>query len=79
MMATGGYVVAVPNGGNAEFLRDGSNCLLYSRGDIEAAVSCVNRIVNDDRLRETLYDEGLKTAEERDWSKLTDKVVSLYD
>lgn len=79
MMATGGYVVAVPNGGNAEFLRDGSNCLLYSRGDIEAAVSCVNRIVNDDRLRETLYDEGLKTAEERDWSKLTDKVVCLYD
>lgn len=79
MMATGGYVVAVPNGGNAEFLRDGSNCLLYSRGDIEAAVSCVNRIVNDDELRETLYDEGLKTAEERDWSKLTDKVVCLYD
>ena len=79
MMATGGYVVAVPNGGNAEFLRDGSNCLLYSRGDIEAAVDCIERIVNNDGLRETLYDGGLKTAEERDWSKLTDKVVRLYD
>ena len=79
MMATGGFVVAVPNGGNAEFLRDGSNCLLYGRGDIDAAVSCINRIVNDRGLRETLYGGGLKTAEERDWSKLTDKVVHLYD
>lgn len=79
MMATGGFVVAVPNGGNAEFLRDGLNCLLYDRGDIDAAVSCINRIVNDHGLRKTLYDGGLKTAEERDWSKLTDRVVRLYD
>lgn len=55
-MATGGFVVAVPNGGNAEFLRDGLNCLLYDRGDIDAAVSCINRIVNDHGLRKTLYD-----------------------
>jgi len=34
MMATGGYVVAVPNDGNAEYLRDGENCLLYEQGDI---------------------------------------------
>ena len=49
-----------PNGGNAEFLRDGSNCLLYGRGDIDAAVSCINRIVNDRGLRETLYGGGFE-------------------
>lgn len=79
MMATGGYVVAVPNDGNAEFLRDGTNCLLYKRGDIDAAVSCIKRIVEDEGLRETLYMGGLKTAEDRDWSNLTNEVIQLYN
>ena len=32
MMATGGYAVVVPNGGNKEYLVDGENCLLYPHG-----------------------------------------------
>ena len=38
MMATGGYVVAVPNEGNKEYLKDGENCLFYEQGNIDEAV-----------------------------------------
>ena len=37
MMATGGYVLAVPNGGNIEYLKDNENCLLYKAGNISKA------------------------------------------
>ena len=56
MMATGGYVVAVPNDGNMEYLEDGDNCLFYEQGDLDAAVKAIERIANDDDLRKTLVE-----------------------
>ena len=41
MMATGGYVVALLNDGNKEYLEDGNNCLIYPNGDIDKAVHCI--------------------------------------
>lgn len=78
MMATGGYVVAVPNEGNAEFLENGVNCLLYKCGDIDEGCKCIEKISSDASLREMLYEGGLKTASCRDWSTIADDVVSLY-
>ena len=78
MMATGGYVVAVPNEGNREYLKDGENCLFYEQGNIEEAVKKIERIVNDGKLREKLAQNGRKTAEERDWEKIEKKVLELY-
>lgn len=51
MMATGGYVVAVPNGGNIEYMVNEENCLLYEAEDLEAAVSAIDRISKDKELR----------------------------
>jgi len=79
MMATGGYVVVVPNGGNAEYLVDGENCLMYPQGEIEQAVQCIERIVNDSALRDKLYQNGLETAKARDWSTIEEDVVRLYE
>lgn len=78
MMATGGYVVAVPNDGNMEYLEDGDNCLFYEQGDLDAAVKAIERIANDDGLRKTLVENGKKTVEKRDWNNLEDKVLDLY-
>ena len=44
MMATGGYSVVVPNGGNKEYLIDEENCLLYPCGEIDKAVEKIKRI-----------------------------------
>ncbi len=79
MMATGGYVVAVPNEGNVEYLRHGENCLFYEQGDIAAAVEAIERICRDEALRHMLYVNGLRTAESRDWEKIKGDILNLYE
>ena len=79
MMATGGYVIVVSNGGNKEYLKDGYNCLIYTLGDINDAVDSINKLVSDEKLQEHLYVNGLITAQERDWKRFKDKIIGLYD
>lgn len=78
MMATGGYVVAVPNDGNVEYLRNDENCLLYEQGDINAAVKAIERICSESELREKLYYRGLRTANSRNWSGIESKIRMVY-
>ena len=78
MMATGGFVVAIPNGGNKEILTNEKNCLLYHQGDILEGVNAIKRICSDEDLRNKLYEEGLKTAKERDWNNIRNDVLEAY-
>jgi glycosyltransferase involved in cell wall biosynthesis len=78
MMATGGYVVVVPNEGNSEYLADGVNCLLYEQGNIDEAVEKIERIYSGKKLRKAL-DVGAKdTVNNRDWGDIEDKILDLY-
>ena len=79
MMATGGYCIVVPNGGNKEYLKDGENCLFYKLGDINSAIKNINRLIIDERLQNTLYENGLKTAKKRDWKNYKKQIISLYN
>lgn len=79
MMATGGYVVVVPNGGNVEYLVDEENCMMYPQGDIDKAVQCIERIVTDSALRDKLYHKGIETAQARDWNTIEEDIVRLYE
>ena len=54
MMATGGYSIVVPNGGNKEYLFDGKNCLFYKSGDLDSAVNCIKRLIADEQLQNYL-------------------------
>lgn len=78
MMAAGGFAVAVLNEGNREYLVDGENCLTYPLGDIEKGVEAIERISQDAELRERLFLQGRKTAEERDWKLIQKEVELLY-
>ncbi len=78
MMATGGIVVVAPNAGNVEYLEDEYNCLFYKHGDIEQAVKQIDRIANDEKLRERLILNGQHTARSREWSRLENDVINLY-
>lgn len=78
MMATGGYVVAVPNDGNAEYLRHGENCLLYEQGRIGEAIKAVERICCDSELQEQLYRRGIETAKCRDWKNIEGEIRNIY-
>ena len=78
MMATGGFVVVTPNGGNVEFLRDRENCLLYPQGDIDAALSAIEEISSNNELRTILYHGGISTAKTRSWNNIEESIVKAY-
>ncbi len=78
MMATGGFVVVVPNGGNVEYLQDGCNCLMYESGNVEEAIACIERICNDKELRETLLTGAEETVKKRDWDNIEEDILKLY-
>lgn len=78
MMATGGYVVAVPNAGNREYLKDGENCLFYEQGNLDSAVEKIEKIAGDAELRRKLEAGAKKVVTERDWKKIEKKVLELY-
>ena len=78
MMTSGGYVVAVLNGGNKEYLKDEENCLIYEQGNIDEGVKKIEQIVKDGDLRNRLYAGGRKTAETRDWQMVENAVLALY-
>lgn len=79
MMATGGFVVAASNEGNAEYLVHEKNSLVYDTGDIDFAVECIERIVNDEKLRNILMENGVETTKERSWDRISEKILQLYD
>ena len=79
MMATGGYAIVVPNGGNIEYLKDGENCLFYKLGDIYSALKNIKRLISDENLQKHLYENGLETAKKRDWKNFKNKIISLYN
>jgi len=79
MMATGGYVIVAPNGGNKEYLKNEINCLFYKLGDINDAINAINRLINDKNLQNKLYQNGLDTAKQRDWKNFKNQILSLYD
>lgn len=78
MMATGGYVVAVPNGGNIEYMINEENCLFYKQGDRESAVLAIERICKDKNLQIKLSKKGRETAESREWKKIEQDILKLY-
>ena len=79
MMATGGFVVALQNGGNAEYLKNDCNALTYEQGNIDEAISKIEEIVTNKSLREKLEKNGLKTAKEYEWKKIEKQILALYE
>ncbi len=78
MMATGGFVVVIPNDGNMEYLKDEDNCLMFESGDEDKALANIERIATDDKLRKKLTKNGRQTALGYDWKNLEQEVLSLY-
>lgn len=78
MMATGGIAIVLSNPGNAEYLVDGDNALLFEHGEEKKVVDLIVRVADDVELRKRLVEGGLRTARERDWSQLSSEVVALY-
>lgn len=79
MMATGGYVIAILNDGNKEYLKHKENCMIYEQGNINQAIEYIHEIINNKELQKTLYTNGIQTAKERDWKAIEKQILDLYD
>ena len=79
MMATGGYSIVTPNDGNKEYLKDKVNCLFYKQGDIDEAIHYIEKLISDENLQHILYENGIKTAKERDWKNYKKEIIKLYN
>ena len=78
MMATGGYVVAVINEGNSEYLKDEYNCLAYESGNIEQAVQQIYRIADEVSVRAMLNAGMNDTVPNYDWDEVADRIRAMY-
>jgi glycosyltransferase involved in cell wall biosynthesis len=61
-MGAGRPVVTTARGGTAEFVRDGSNALVFPADDPDALAACVMRLAEDEALRSRLCEQGACTA-----------------
>ncbi len=79
MMATGGVVIVVPNGGNKEYIQDGYNCLTYETNQVEEGYEKLLKIAEDAKLREKLISGGKETAKKRAWEDVKADIMNMYD
>src|SRR4029079_13696749 len=76
-MSAGTPVVCTDADGNAEFCRDGENCLMpdHTPADVTAKLRAVP---SDSALRERLETGGLATAAQLDWQRAGDELDAFY-
>jgi phosphatidylinositol alpha 1,6-mannosyltransferase len=77
-MSAGLPVVAAPEGGVRDHLRDGVNGLAYPAGDVDAMVHAMRRVVQDRALAAQLAQGARATAEALTWDAELDRLVASY-
>ena len=78
-MASGLPVVATSVGGNPELVQDGVNGFLVPGGDYRALAEKLCILLNNDRLRKDMGEQGRKIiARCYDWPRVIDRYESFY-
>jgi len=77
-LASGLPVAGILGGGVTEFLTQGQNALLSADGDKDAFAQNLISIMENAALRHTLSENGLKTANKRDWDTIFDSLLQEY-
>jgi glycosyltransferase involved in cell wall biosynthesis len=72
MMACGGAVVVGQVTGIEEYAVDQVNALIVPQGDVQAAHDALQRLIEDQHLRNQLIENGMKTAQQWRWDKTID-------
>jgi len=70
MMACGGAVITTAFTGHEEYAIDGKNSFVVPIGDVEAARIKVLELIANPELRKKFGENGIKTAQARDWNIL---------
>lgn len=76
-MASGLPVVASRSGGIPDLVHDGENGLLTEPGDPDDLAKALNRLLQDEALREVLSQNGYATAKDHDYSAVGERYAKL--
>jgi Glycosyltransferase len=68
-MACGTAVVMTDNKGSRDYAIDGFNALISQPGDVKSLSDNLLKALQDDKLRERIIENGLKTAKKFTWAK----------
>ncbi len=74
-MACGCAVVGFTGGGGLEHMIDGQTALVARDGDVERLSACLNRVLTDKKLKETLRENGVKKSREFSLDKMEEQLV----
>jgi glycosyltransferase involved in cell wall biosynthesis len=78
-MASGLPVAGVASGGVTDFLAHGNNALLCPEGSREAFLENLVTLMENTELRLALVGNARKTALARDWNRVFDRLINIYD
>lgn len=76
-MACGCPVVTTLADGNNHFCQDGVNCLVGETP--EQLAQQIERVMTDDKVANTLRDNGFKTVKEHQWDNSIDKLIGAFE
>ena len=68
-MACGTPVVMTDNKGSRDYAVNGFNALISQPGDVKSLVDNLLKVLQDDKLRDKLIENGLETAKKFTWEK----------
>ena len=77
-MHCGVPVVASDSPGPTDYLRDGENCLMPARGDVDGLARAILAALRDDALRARLIENGRATAAGATVEKMVSRTVEAY-
>lgn len=78
-MASGLPIVASASGGIVEIIKHMQNGILIKEKDPNAIAAAVNKLLYDEKLCQTLIEQGHKTAKEHDYGVLASKYAQLIN
>ena len=77
-MAAGCPVICTDAHGNRGFCENEKNCLIVGQDDVQGAKKAIDRLMNDEKLREKLSKNALKTVKEYQWDSIMDKSEEFF-
>lgn len=77
-MAAGCPVICTDAHGNRDFCFDGKNCLMVEQDDDKALSAAIDRLFNDEKLRDRLSKSALQTTKQYRWDVIMKKVDNFY-
>lgn len=78
MMACGGAVVVGKVTGYDEYIKDEYNALVVEKGDVDGARTAIQRLFDNNELKNELISNGRKTVEKWDWESSIDKLERFF-